>query len=201
MPAVRWDEKAILWVVPTLIALSAVLWTIGNDLNDGAAGELHPGQKAALYCLLAAALIVAIRWIVYPTLIRLSEWSARTIVAARAWRGDSAAERRAPRWRLFRRGPNEPFGGVEILSARYTDENDNGVDVTEHVRARLNHGYLDMWAKTDELGKFDPSGGVPKHLKVQYRLHGVEDTKRFEEGDRVVIPSDNRPGQFAIEGS
>ncbi|MBA4260076.1 MAG: hypothetical protein C0446_13005 [Chitinophaga sp.] len=74
---------------------------------------------------------------------------------------------------------------LEILNATYKTTSAE-VDVTQVVRQRVSNNKLIIIANNDLAG--DPHPGVPKTLKLNYRVGNKSFSIQANEGDTVIIP-------------
>jgi len=84
--------------------------------------------------------------------------------------------------------------GLEIIEAKYgvfdSPETDN-IDVTAAVRRLVEGGSLSIRSGNYLAG--DPAAGLPKELRIEYRLPGAEPKKvRAPEGAGIDLPKDAR---------
>ncbi len=98
------------------------------------------------------------------------------------------------------RNPVRQPGTLEITRAAYEALSGAGAgDVTEHVRAAMRDGRLEISANPDVLGG-DPAYGHVKQLKIEYLFNGKPATATATDGGRIVLPSPPEvPGPWKVE--
>lgn len=74
---------------------------------------------------------------------------------------------------------------LEIIRARYGTDL-RSFDVALVLAAQVSEGQLDSIANNDLAG--DPQPGASKHLDLSYRIGRIERSKRYHEGDRILLP-------------
>ena len=78
---------------------------------------------------------------------------------------------------------------IEVVEAKYGQEDHLWADVTEAVRAILADGRIEVITATNEAFAVDPCPHVVKELRIRYRVgSGEVMEQRFTEGDRIVLP-------------